>query len=254
MNLNEIITNNLTIETNLNTTTPTNILKNNQNEIIQQHTVSSSSSSPSSSLSIIPSTINTITNPFQVNNNNNNNENNISNQKKNHPTIGDITIKYRYWGCLICKSLKNNVKVKICKFCQTKRSQDRFIIQRNNALYLCKVHTEKVFPIVSIFKTFLGKEISGKVRLRMIGDTLRESMEAAINDFESENFLTIRTTRGEGTGTSNNNTARSNNNSNNNHNNYFRMNSETNETNKEQLQEEGRLKEDLSLDLFHRVM
>lgn len=121
--------------------------------------------------------------------------------KKKHvesPTIGDLTIKRRYWGCFICKSLKNLVTSNICQYCQAIRSQDRFVIHRNHCLYICKVFTEKIFPLVSICKVNERNEESyGKVRLKLNADTLLECMNDAILDFDSENFLTIRNMKSE---------------------------------------------------------
>lgn len=112
---------------------------------------------------------------------------------KDNPTIGDITIKRRYWGCFTCRSLKNSNKLVLCQYCGTKRAQDRYVIKRDKILYICKIFTEKIFPIVSICKILENKqELYGKVRLKMTGDTLLECMDAAIEDFNSDNLLTFR--------------------------------------------------------------
>jgi hypothetical protein len=150
------------------------------------------------------------------------------------PTIGDLTIKRRYWGCFICKSLKNSVKSNFCQYCKAKRSQDRFVVNRNHCLYICKIFTEKIFPIVSICKVNERNEESyGKVRLKFNADTLFECMNEAIHDFDTDNFLTIRNMKSEDStnGTTPLEDDRS-------------LCSSTSPT----------VTEDLSLDLFHRVM
>jgi hypothetical protein len=153
------------------------------------------------------------------------------------PTIGDLSIKRRYWGCFTCRSLKNTNKSTHCPYCGSKRSQDRYSLQRDKILYLCRVHTEKIFPIVTILKIWNGKEISGKVKLRMIGDSLLDCMEAAIDDFESNKFLTVRQDSSDELSSIDCDPSLS-----------------QQSQSQSQPQSQQRPSEDLSLDLFHRVM
>lgn len=178
---------------------------------------------------------------FNSSNSSLNNSSSLTSCSSSSIIIGDITIKKRYWGCLICKSLKNNIKINSCSYCHTKRSQDRFIIKRKNIIYICKVYTEKVFPIVSIIKIDCNNshnnnnEVYGKVKLRMTYDTLKESMNNAIDDFETEKFLSIRTSRE-----------------------TLLQEQQRKEEQLEQINNNNNnnklSKEDLKLDLFHRVM
>lgn len=104
------------------------------------------------------------------------------------PTIGDISFKKRFWGCLICKSLKNDVKINRCGFCGTMRPADRFALIINGIGYLCRVHSEKSFPIVTILRISCEGEIyEQNTRLPLVSENIEECVRAAIASLDTEN-------------------------------------------------------------------
>ena len=97
------------------------------------------------------------------------------------PTIGDISNKKRYWGCLVCKSLKNDIRNSNCSFCGSKRAVERFCVVVNDMTYMCRVHLEKSFPILSMVTICNdGRENFDKIRLPLISENLKECVHAAI--------------------------------------------------------------------------
>jgi hypothetical protein len=102
------------------------------------------------------------------------------------PTIGDTSSKKRYWGCLICKSLKNDTKSKKCGFCGTKRPVDRFAMIIEGVGFLCRVHSEKSFPLVSVVRISDGREIFEQEQLPLASENMEECVRAAIASIGQE--------------------------------------------------------------------
>jgi len=107
------------------------------------------------------------------------------------PTIGSLTNKKRYWGCLTCKALKNDNRSKKCSFCGCARENDRFAITMNGGLYMCRVDTSKTFPVVAIAQVSQQRERFMRLRLPMVADTLLDCVKAAISQSVSESEYVI---------------------------------------------------------------
>ena len=89
------------------------------------------------------------------------------------------------WGCLICKSLKNSVKDKICPFCGAAREQDRFGFCLDDVYYLCQVNTARAFPSVTINRV-TAPESTATIKLSETYESLLDGVKEAVKNSSND--------------------------------------------------------------------
>jgi hypothetical protein len=92
--------------------------------------------------------------------------------------------KLKVWGCLVCKSLKNNRSEKRCPTCGAKREPDRYVVLLLDAYYLCHVNTARAFPQVTITR-LSPPESTITVKLPVIRETLLDAVREAVSNSTS---------------------------------------------------------------------